>query len=47
LTDVLNGKDARKSERVMEAILQKDKINIKALRRASLPPRSSEKRRVA
>jgi predicted 3-demethylubiquinone-9 3-methyltransferase (glyoxalase superfamily) len=36
LDKLLSDKDARKSQRVMQAILQMDKIDIKTLRRASL-----------
>jgi len=36
LDKLLSDKDARKSQRVMQAILQMNKIDIKTLRRASL-----------
>ena len=36
LLELLNDKDTRKSQRVMEAMLQMNKIDIKILRRASL-----------
>jgi predicted 3-demethylubiquinone-9 3-methyltransferase (glyoxalase superfamily) len=36
LVELLNDKDTRKSQRVMEAMLQMNKIDIKILRRASL-----------
>ena len=39
LPKLLTTKDAQKSQRVMQAILQMDKIDIKALKRASLAAR--------
>jgi predicted 3-demethylubiquinone-9 3-methyltransferase (glyoxalase superfamily) len=48
LGELLNDKDALRSQRVMQAILQMDKIDIKTLRRASLASQSpSGQRRVA
>jgi predicted 3-demethylubiquinone-9 3-methyltransferase (glyoxalase superfamily) len=48
LDALLNGKDARKSQCVMQALLQMKKLDLKTLRRASLVSQSSSgQRRVA
>ncbi|HUD49639.1 MAG TPA: VOC family protein [Candidatus Baltobacteraceae bacterium] len=44
LTELLNGKDAGKTQRVMQALMEMDKLDIKTLKRAALASEAPQKR---